>query len=215
MLPLSTEPSIREDRLEAVVSDVGHSHERDRHFQEVIQPAALRASEVILGYRWDTPADILHLGCILFEPNKESGWGVEEDHLVRMTEALDTRFNVEFLSKCMHRDQFFTADGSFAHFDAHKEPTWTIRRLLETFSLEQDEVEIVETGRFILICLRLIPEERVTARDLANDTWLEWREWDENIMFARYTHNQAWRRSSETTNGTSDVAYATTIIMCQ
>ncbi|EED81523.1 predicted protein [Postia placenta Mad-698-R] len=190
VLPLSTEPSIREDRLEAVVSDVGHSHWRDRHFQEIIQPAALRAPEVILGYRWDTPADIWNLGCIvcishnipvmelligfwLFEPNKESGWGVEEDHLVRMTEALDTRFDVEFLSKCMHKDQFFTADGSFAHFDAHKEPTWTIRRLLETFSLEQDEAEIVEAERFILRCLRLVPEERATAGDLANDTWLE------------------------------------------
>lgn len=91
---------------------------------------------------------------------------------MRMTEALDTRFDVEFLSKCIHRDQFFTADGSFAHFDAHKEPTWTIRRLLETFSLEQDEVEIVEAERFILRCLRLVPE-RATAKDLANDTWLE------------------------------------------
>ncbi|EED78181.1 predicted protein [Postia placenta Mad-698-R] len=182
VLPLSTELFIREDHLEAVVSDVGHSHWRDRHFQEIIQPAALRAPEVILGYRWDTPADIWNLGCIvmelligfwLFEPNKESGWGVEEDHLVRMTEALDTRFDVEFLSKCMHKDQFFTADGSFAHFDAHKEPTWTIRRLLEAFSLEQDEAEIVEAERFILRCLRLVPEERATAGDLANDTWLE------------------------------------------
>jgi len=65
VLPLTTEPPVREEDLEAVIADVGHSHWRRRHFQELIQPTGLRAPEVILGYPWDTPADIWNVGCIV------------------------------------------------------------------------------------------------------------------------------------------------------
>ena len=41
------------------------AHRRNYHFQEIIQPDALRAPEVILGYRGDTPADIWNFGCIV------------------------------------------------------------------------------------------------------------------------------------------------------
>ena len=81
-LPLSTDPSIHERLLDAVLADVGHgrfrrvsvlietltaglAHWKDRHFQEIIQPNALRAPEVILGYPWSTPADIWNLGCLV------------------------------------------------------------------------------------------------------------------------------------------------------
>ncbi|PCH34476.1 kinase-like protein [Wolfiporia cocos MD-104 SS10] len=180
-LPLSAAPPVREDALEAVLADVGHSHWRHRHFQEVIQPAALRAPEVILGYAWDTPADIWSVGCIvtellvgfwLFKASAGRGWGVEEDHLARMTEALDTSFAVGFLDKCAHNSKFFNADGSFAHFTQHDEPTWQIRRLLESFSLLQDAAEVDVAERFILRCLRLVPEERAMAGELADDPWL-------------------------------------------
>lgn len=114
------------------------AHWRHRHFQELIQPRGLRAPEVILGYHWDTPADIWNVGCLvgpgmlhcrylilslsqvtellvgfwLFEANVEDQWGIEEDHLARMTEALNTSFDVNFLRKCEHRDRFFKANGT-------------------------------------------------------------------------------------------------------
>src|ERR1700733_10985910 len=113
-------------------------HWRHRHFQEIIQPRGLRAPEVILGYHWDTPADIWNVGCLvspgmlhhrylilslsqvtellvgfwLFEANVEDQWGIEAHHLVRMTEALNTSFDVNFLRKCKHRDKLFKENGT-------------------------------------------------------------------------------------------------------
>jgi serine/threonine-protein kinase SRPK3 len=37
----------------------------DQNFEGVIQPVALRAPEVILGIRWDTPVDIWSAGCLV------------------------------------------------------------------------------------------------------------------------------------------------------
>ncbi|KDQ18372.1 hypothetical protein BOTBODRAFT_42127 [Botryobasidium botryosum FD-172 SS1] len=190
-LPLSTDPLIddkiiKERDFVVVISDFGHSHWRHRHFQEIIQPSALRAPEVILGYKWDTPADIWNVGCIvtellvgswLFEPNVEKHWGYEEDHLARMTEALDCSFDVDFLAKCEHRNKFFQPSGvysdwSLAHFEKHLEPTRQIDDLLRSYSLLQDASQIKAAERFILRCLRLIPGERTTAKELADDPWL-------------------------------------------
>ena len=64
-LPLSSDPTIHEKRLDVVLADVGHceyaAHWVDRHFQEHSQPAALRAPEVILGHPWGPPVDIWRL----------------------------------------------------------------------------------------------------------------------------------------------------------
>ncbi|KIY53354.1 kinase-like protein [Fistulina hepatica ATCC 64428] len=181
-LPLSAVPSIREELLEAVIADVGHSHWQTHHFQELIQPRALRAPEVILGYPWNASADIWNLGCLatelligfwLFEANSEKGWEIDEDHLARVTEALETTFDPSFLSKCKHKDMFFKADGSFAHFTSHEEPTWPLRKLLEQFShLGEGSEDLHAAERFLRRCLRLVPEERATAKDLVDDPWL-------------------------------------------
>ena len=61
--------------------------------------------------------------------------------------------------------------GSFAHFTAHKEPTWPLHKLLKTFSeLAEEDIEPAE--RFLRRCLRLTPEERATAKELVDDPWL-------------------------------------------
>ncbi|KAI0651498.1 kinase-like domain-containing protein [Trametes meyenii] len=179
-LPLSTDAVINEEFLDAVIADVGHSHWQTHHFQEIIQPAALRAPEVILGYPWSTAADIWNVGCLvtelligfwLFEPNNGTLWGYEEDHLARMTEALQSSFEPSFLDRCAHRGKFFKLDGSFAHFNGHEEPTWPLRKLLESFSELSDE-DVLLAERFLRRCLRLAPEERATAKDLIHDPWL-------------------------------------------
>lgn len=41
------------------------AHWISHHFEEKIQPYALRAPEVILGYPWSTPVDIWTLGCLV------------------------------------------------------------------------------------------------------------------------------------------------------
>ena len=125
----------------------------------------------------------------MFEPNNETLWKYEEDHLARMTEALEETFQPSFLDRCANRDKFFKPDGeldsttsfrhpvlraiagTFAHFTAHEEPTWPLRKLLETFSeLSEEDVEAAE--RFLRRCMRLTPEERATAKELVDDPWL-------------------------------------------
>ena len=51
--------------LKKLINTPHTAHFRNRHLYEVIQPFALRAPEVILGYPWDTPVDIWSLGCLV------------------------------------------------------------------------------------------------------------------------------------------------------
>ncbi|KDQ24645.1 hypothetical protein PLEOSDRAFT_33228 [Pleurotus ostreatus PC15] len=167
--------------LVAVIADVGHSHWKNRHFQELVQPDALRAPEVILGHLWGPPADIWNLGCLvtelligfwLFEPNKTDLWGYEEDHLARMTEALDLHFETTMLANSAHRDKYFKADGKLAivpnisiiSFNIHD------RILLQSFSELGDDTPRAE--EFLRRCLQLAPDKRATATELINDPWL-------------------------------------------
>ncbi|KAI0824915.1 kinase-like domain-containing protein [Trametes gibbosa] len=180
-LPLTPDPPLPVRLLEAVIADVGHAHWQDRHFQETIQPSALRAPEVILGHVWSTPADIWNLGCLvtelligswLFKPSDAQQWSYEEDHLARMTEELEESFEPSFLDHCSHRDEFFRHDaGTFAQYVMPEEPAWPLPRLLETFSeLDRDDMQLAE--HFLKRCLRLNPDERATAKELVDDPWL-------------------------------------------
>ncbi|KAI3603905.1 kinase-like protein [Moniliophthora roreri] len=182
-LPLSTKDSVSTDQLEAVLADVGHSHWKDRHFQELVQPGALRAPEIILGYPWGTSADIWNLGCIvtefligfwLFEFGANGDkWNAEEDHLARMTEALGAKFDPIFLSKCKYNNKYFNADGSWKNFTSHEEPTWPLEELLAKFaSIDLQEGNVEAATQFLRRCLQLNPEERASARELLEDPWL-------------------------------------------
>lgn len=124
----------------------------------------------------------------LFEPVREPLWSYEEDHLARMTEALDTQFEASFLAKCKRRDEFFNQEGTyvgclhdiaehntvpsggFAHFTVHKEPTWRLRRTLEKYSELGEDIDAAE--RFLKRCVQLSPERRATAKELVDDPWL-------------------------------------------
>ncbi|KAJ1303869.1 hypothetical protein OPQ81_008287 [Rhizoctonia solani] len=110
-----------EVRLDAAIVDFGRAHWADRHFHEHIQPPALRAPEVNLGYPWDGSVDVWNLGCLimelltacwLFETFKMEEWDREEDHLVRVTQTLEEQFPLDFLEKCERRNQYFKEDGT-------------------------------------------------------------------------------------------------------
>ncbi|KAK7051379.1 hypothetical protein VNI00_004879 [Paramarasmius palmivorus] len=182
-LPLSTDGSCTIDQVQAVLADFGRSCWKEHRCHEMIQPSALRAPEVILGYPWGTPADIWNLGCLVMEwlvgfwlfETLCIGveWGREEDHLARMTETVGAKFDLAFLAKCKRRDEFFNEDGSFKRFTIHEEPNCPLDQLLKECALvDLEEKDVVATARFVQRCLQLIPEERPSARELLEDPWL-------------------------------------------
>ena len=58
------------------------------------------------------------IGFFLFESHNEKAWDYDEDHLARMTEAVQASFEPSFLSRCAYRDKFFKADGAIVLLDA-------------------------------------------------------------------------------------------------
>jgi len=157
------------------------AHFRDRHLNEVIQPFALRAPEVILGYPWDTPVDIWSVGCLtfelvtgcwLFEPNTEAEWAREEDHLARMTETTGESFSLEMLEKSKHRPQYFNEQGKFAHFTKHREPNPTVENCLLMHVPRISQEDRTAIASFIRRCLIFDPSQRATAKELLDDPWL-------------------------------------------
>lgn len=60
--------------------------------------------------------------------------------------------------------------GTFAHFTSHNNPTLALSKLLKLSANLGDERPAAEM--FLRWCLQLVPEERATARELADDPWL-------------------------------------------
>lgn len=112
-----------------------------KHFKEIVQPAGLRAPEVILGHPWDQAVDIWAIGCLvcclvfldcvqpsltssvqgiqmivglpLHEPDFFDTYRpIEEDHLAQMTDVTGEQFSLAMISKSQHRDRFFNENGA-------------------------------------------------------------------------------------------------------
>ncbi|KAH9475356.1 Protein kinase dsk1 [Psilocybe cubensis] len=188
------------EEMDVVLVDFGHSHWVDRHFQEQIQPFALQAPEVVLGYPWGPSADIWNLGCIIAEwifgfvlfdipsPREwNEPWDRETELLALMTEILDVKFGDDFLRGCTRRDEFFNGDGSWKTFSPGEDrEVLTLDALIQKLALQSqtesesggtpmplDDAEVKKTISFLRRCMQLNPGERSSARELLEDGWLE------------------------------------------
>lgn len=54
----------------------------------------------------------LLIGFWLFQAQSEKDWDAVEDHLARMTEALEEQFPPDMLNKSEHRAKYFHDDGT-------------------------------------------------------------------------------------------------------
>ncbi|KAG8720255.1 hypothetical protein FRC09_009848 [Ceratobasidium sp. 395] len=182
-VPLDSLNYLDSRQVEVAIADLGHAQWSHCHFGDDIQPIRLRAPEVILGHPWDQAVDVWSIGCLtielltgtpLFEPNPfTKEWTLEEDHLAQMTDVLGEQFPADMLGKSRNQEKLFK-DGIFVHSTSPRDPNWHMRSILtEDHSIiKSNEQEIDAAYDFLSRCLRLRPEDRSAAKDLAEDPWL-------------------------------------------
>ncbi|PYH86143.1 kinase domain protein [Aspergillus uvarum CBS 121591] len=142
-----------------------------------IQPHIYRAPEIIFELPWGSAADIWNLagliwdlfeGEYLFDDIFDAKGGHDPfKHLARMV-ALIGPPPVGFIRRSETTEQCFDPDGAWV---AHEE---TVVPMISLGSLEKRLAgeEKVEFIQFMMSMLKWLPEERKTAKQLLEDSWL-------------------------------------------
>ncbi|KAG8762799.1 hypothetical protein FRC12_008842 [Ceratobasidium sp. 428] len=182
-IPLDSLNHLDSHQVEVAIADLGHAQWSHRHSGNDIQPTGLRAPEVILGHPWDQAVDVWSIGCLtvellagtpLFAVNPfTKEWTLDEDHLAQMTDVLGETFPADMLAKSRNQEQFFK-DGAFIHSSFPRHSNWQLRSFLtvDHSIIKSNEQDIDAAYDFLRRCLRLRPEDRSAAKDLADDPWL-------------------------------------------
>ncbi|KAJ7748548.1 kinase-like protein [Mycena maculata] len=184
-LPMISDELAR--RATYVLSDFGCAQPTKLHGEDPITVIPLRAPEVFLGGEWDTPADIWSFGCLVFElvtsrplfryhVNEKQGLTEIENMLFQMILFTgEQTFRAEQLSVCPLAGEYFTAACQLK-----KEPTifhWPLEDVIGRtcfrtgIAMPSNDVSAMAT--LMRRCLRLNPDDRVTAEELLQDPWLE------------------------------------------
>eukprot|EP00816_Leptocylindrus_hargravesii_P000267 CAMPEP_0196828266 /NCGR_PEP_ID=MMETSP1362-20130617/94587_1 /TAXON_ID=163516 /ORGANISM="Leptocylindrus danicus, Strain CCMP1856" /LENGTH=1110 /DNA_ID=CAMNT_0042208939 /DNA_START=165 /DNA_END=3498 /DNA_ORIENTATION=+ len=155
-------------RARAVVVDLGNACWTHRHFSEDIQTRQYRCPEVLIGSKYDTPADMWSLGCItfelltgdlLFDPRAGDDYDRDEDHLAMFQELLGKMPKRLALSGKQSRN-FFNKKGELKHIQHLK--FWPIHEVLHE-KYHFSEIDSREIAKFMLPLLEFHPANRATA----------------------------------------------------
>ncbi|KAJ7231858.1 kinase-like protein [Mycena haematopus] len=180
-LPMISDEFAR--RATYILSDFGCALPSRLHDDREITTIPLRAPEVFLGGKWDTPADIWSFGCLVFElsvsrPLFENR--VTEKHNLTKIESMlyqmilftgDLSFRAAQLRICPVAAEYFNPSCQLK-----KEPPvlrWPLEDIIGKYSMAIPAAEISGMAKLIYRCLRLNPDDRATAEELLQDPWLE------------------------------------------
>lgn len=173
---------IKEDgsNLRIKIADFGHASWVDRQLRDEIQPFALRAPEVVIGYPWGTSADIWSVGCLIFEylagvclmpvqdADKPKNATRLDLLLARILQtSTDSEYPLEMIAASSDRELFFTPEGLLRRL--RPGPKTDLAAVLRGFGIP--EVEILPALGIIYRCIRVRPEDRPTAQELLRDPW--------------------------------------------
>jgi serine/threonine-protein kinase SRPK3 len=166
-------------KLEIKIVDLGNAVYASGTCNNEIQTREYRSPEVILGYKYSTSADIWSFGCIAFEmltgeelftPITGNGFAEDDDHLAAIWELLG-EFPVDWAQESLRGWKYFMNDQLRNVPELEFYPLIDI--LVERYGFKKNLAE--EISRFLLPCLQIIPEHRISALDCLSNSWLQRR----------------------------------------
>jgi len=160
------------------LADFGNACWIEKHFSEDIQTRQYRSPEVLLGYGYDTSADIWSAACVIFElitgdylfdPQSGKRYSRDEDHLALIMELLGS-IPKHMLRKGRYADRYFNRKGELLHIKRlHMWPLLDV--LVEKYHFDKEEA--VRIAEFLLPMLEIDPVKRIKAHEALKSAWLE------------------------------------------
>jgi len=189
----NTDPSFQEQKLleevlaldlfdhEGVaykVADLGNACWVERHFSDDIQTRQYRSPETIINAGYDTSADIWSLACMVFElvtgdylfdPKVSEEYPRDEDHLALFVELLGS-MPIKLISRGRRSATYFNRRGDLRHIKSLR--YWGLPDVLQQ-KYHMHPLDARNLASFLLPMLRLLPEERITAKAALEHPWLQ------------------------------------------
>lgn len=160
------------------LTDFGNGCWVDKHFTEEIQTRQYRSPEVLLGQSYDTSTDIWSCACMFFElltgeflfaPKHSKSWTRDEDHMALMIELLGTFPPVDWAMKGKHAKSILTNEAKPKKIKNLK--FWNLHDVLvQKYSMDSEDA--MAFCDFILPMLSWKPEDRITAEEALENSWL-------------------------------------------
>ncbi|KAG6894402.1 hypothetical protein C0992_006250, partial [Termitomyces sp. T32_za158] len=167
------------ERITVKIADLGNATWVEHHFTDDIQTRQYRCPEVILGAKWGPSADIWSVACVMFElitggdylfdPASGSRYSKDDDHIAQIMELMgEIPRSIAFAGK--YSGEFFNRKGELRHIS--KLRYWPLESVLhDKYLFPPAEAEAL--AAFLTPMLRLHPDKRACARDMAAHKWLE------------------------------------------
>ncbi|KNZ73105.1 Protein kinase dsk1 [Termitomyces sp. J132] len=175
-----------EERITVKIADLGNATWTEHHFTDDIQTRQYRCPEVILGAKWGPSADVWSVACVIFElitggdylfdPASGSRYSKDDDHIAQIMELMgeiprSVAVGGRGWGWGMSRERMMRGrDGELRHIT--KLRYWPLESVLHDKYLFP-RVEADALAGFLTPMLRLHPEKRATAREMAGHGWLE------------------------------------------
>jgi len=160
------------------VADLGNACWVERHFSDDIQTRQYRSPETIINAGYDTSADIWSLACMVFElvtgdylfdPKVSEEYPRDEDHLALFVELLGS-MPIKLIARGRRSATYFNRRGDLRHIKSLR--YWGLPDVLQQ-KYHMHPLDARNLASFLLPMLRLLPDERITAKAALEHPWLQ------------------------------------------
>jgi len=159
------------------VADLGNACWVERHFSDDIQTRQYRSPETIINAGYDTSADVWSLACMVFElvtgdylfdPKASEEYPRDEDHLALFVELLGPMPS-KLIARGRRSTTYFNRRGDLRHIKSLR--FWGLAEVLQQ-KYHMHAVEARNLASFLTPMMKLLPEERISAKLALEHPWL-------------------------------------------